>query len=300
MVRDRHNALPRFLKISLISCLAIVMAAVFALRPMSVNFLKYLAWSAVNAPAPESGYIEYRGARIHYAVYGSGQPVLLLHGGLADKLSWFSQLPWLAEAGRRVVLIDTRGHGASTHGGETLGYRLFAADALQVLDKLAIKRTDIVGFSDGGITALLLGLEAPERVGRIVAISANFHPSGLLNGSPDMDVGWFHQYRQDLFNWLRGFWSAPNEQNSDLAEELDLLWKTEPRLTHDDLRAITAPALVITGENDIIDLAHSGELAQILPHGRIEVILGAGHAAPITHARQVNALIGGFLGIGLD
>ncbi len=78
------------------------------------------------------------------------------------------------------MLIDTRGHGDSTPGNAKLSYPVFAADTLLVLDRLGIQRTDIVGWSDGGIIDLLLGIEAPQRVRRIVAISANFEPSGLI------------------------------------------------------------------------------------------------------------------------
>ena len=94
-------------------------------------------------------------------------------------------------------------------------------------------------------------------------------------------------------------WRADNADFGNLATELQKLWQTQPRLNHADLKAITAPTLIIAGENDLIALSHSGELAQMLAFGKIEIILGAGHAAPVTHARQVNELIASFLGIDL-
>jgi pimeloyl-ACP methyl ester carboxylesterase len=267
---------------------------------MSVNFLKYLIWKTVNSAQHETGYVQTHGALIHYAAYGAGAPILLLHGGLADKLSWFSQLPWLVEAGRRVVLIDTRGHGNSTHGEQELSYEIFAEDTLQVLDKLKIRRTDIVGWSDGGIIALLLALQAPERVGRIVAISANFHPSGLIADMPAAEDETYQQLRNKILAWLRGFLSPPNENYATLEKELNHLWQTAPLLNPADLHAILAPTLVIAGENDVIQLTHSGDLAQTLRYGKIEIVLGAGHAAPITHANQINELIASFLGIEIN
>lgn len=77
------------------------------------------------------------------------------------------------------------------------------------------------------------------------------------------------------------------------------MWRTAPQLDHSDLQAITAPTLVITGENDIIDLRHSSELAQMLANGKLEIVPGAGHAAPVTHAQQINQLIASFLSIEL-
>jgi pimeloyl-ACP methyl ester carboxylesterase len=277
--------------------LAIVVSLFVWLRPMSVNSVNYLVWKYLTTRQTETGDIIYQDAHIHYVAYGLGDPVLLLHGGLSNKLSWFSQIPWLVTVGRRVVLVDTRGHGDSTHGNSKLSYQIFAEDTLLVLDRLGIQHTDIIGWSDGGIIALLLGLEAPKRVGRIVAISANFQPSGLIPET-NRDQDKLHNASlKRMIDWLRGWWSGAGEKHAVLESEIKELWRTSPQLNHSDLRAITAPTLVIAGENDIIELSHSSELAEMLANGKLEIIPDAGHAAPITHARQINQLIASFLGI---
>jgi len=285
----------RLFHVSWVLPLAIVVAVFVWLKPMSVNALNYLVWKYSTTTQIETGNIVYRGAHIHYICYGHGDPVLLLHGGLSNKLSWFSQIPWLVAAGRRVVLIDTRGHGNSTPGNAGLSYELFAEDTLQVLDRLGIQRTDIIGWSDGGIIGLLLGLEAPQRVRRIVAISANFHPSGLIPEANEAQPS-----QNKISQWLRSWWSGAGQRHAALEAEIKALWRTAPQLNHTDLQAITAPTLVIVGENDIIGLAHSSELAKVLANGSIEIVPDAGHAAPVTHARQINQLIAGFLGIELN
>lgn len=282
-----------------VAIVGLVMMTFAWLQPVSGNFLNYLTWKYSTTTQAESGSIESRGAHIHYVAYGHGDPVLLLHGGLSNKLSWFSQLPWLVASGRRVVLIDTRGHGDSTHGSSELSYQIFAEDTLQVMDKLDIKRTDIIGWSDGGIIALFIGIEAPQRVNRIVAISANFDPSGFIpNADAAQDVS-DSPLRKPISNWLRRWWSGAGEQHATLEAEIKELWRTAPQLDHFDLQTITAPTLVVTGENDLIALQHSGELAQMLANGSIEIVLDAGHAAPITHAQQINKLIASFLAIKL-
>ena len=267
------------------------------LRPMSVNALNYLIWKTSTPTQVETGNIDYQGAKIHYVSYGQGDPVLLLHGGLSNRLSWFSQIPWLVASGRRVILIDTRGHGYSTKGHSKLSYQIFAEDTLQVLDRLGIQRTDVVGWSDGGIIALLLGLESPQRIAKIVAISANFHPSGVILEAESPQSVSNTGFLKSIRDWFRGVWSGAGEQHPSLEAEIIELWRTEPQLEHSDLHAITSPTLVVVGENDIIDLNHSNELARMLANGRIEVIPGAGHAAPVTHAQEINQLIASFLGI---
>lgn len=282
------------LKSVTISILELVKTLVTWLMPLT-NFLTYLLWKYKVDTQTESANLFYQGAHIHYVSYGQGEPVLLLHGGLSNKLSWFSQLPWLVAAGRRVVLIDTRGHGKSSPGDSALSYQIFAEDTLQVLDRLNIQRTDIIGWSDGGIIALLLGRDTPERVGRIVAISANFHPSGLITNAHDGSDESSPSKKNKITDWLRSWWSGAGERHEDLEAEIKLLWQTAPLLDHTDLQVITAPTLVIVGENDIIDLQHSGELARMLENGKLEIVMEAGHAAPITHARQINQLIASFL-----
>jgi pimeloyl-ACP methyl ester carboxylesterase len=196
-------------------------------------------------------------------------------------------------------LIDTRGHGDSTSGNAKLSYQIFAEDTIQVLNRLGIQRTDIIGWSDGGIIALLLGLEAPDRVNHIVAISANFQPSGLIPNANKYQNETLYILPNTFTHWLKGLWSGAGSRHEVLETEIKELWRTAPHLNFPDLQAITAPTLVVTSEHDIIDLSHSRQLAQLLVHGKLEIIMGAGHSAPITHADQIHKLIASFLGISL-
>ncbi|MEQ1621725.1 MAG: alpha/beta hydrolase [Methylococcales bacterium] len=267
------------------------------LQPVSISFIKYLMWAYSTSTNSEKGNIEFHGAHIHYVAYGQGDPVLLLHGGLSNKLSWFAQIPWLVTSGRRVVLIDTRGHGDSTDGDAELDYHLFADDTLQVLDRLNIKRTDIIGWSDGGIIALILGQQAPERVGRIVAISANFQPSALQFSAAEAHNQARSTVKNKVIAWLQNRWTGSDKNDALLEEKIYALWQNAPQLEHTDLQAIVAPTLVIAGEYDVIDPDHTIELAQHLTNGKLEIILGAGHSAHITHASTFNKLVAAFLNI---
>ena len=157
-----------------------VVAGVLLLMPISGNFARYLWWRYTADPGPETGSVDTEGAAIHYQHYrGRGPAILLLHGGLSHRLSWFSQLPWLVSSGRGIVVIDIRGHGRSGLGERALSYLRLASDVLAVMDALHLPKADIIGWSDGGNTALVLAHRWRKRVERIVAISANYDPSGL-------------------------------------------------------------------------------------------------------------------------
>src|SRR5262249_7337993 len=111
--------------------------------------------------------------------YGKGNPVLLLHGGLADGDQWVSVIPAIVDAGYQAVVMDSRGHGRSSFDDTPISYQVMAKDVLGQMDLLGIDKADIVGWSDGGIIGLELAIKHPERLHKVVAYGANFDPSGV-------------------------------------------------------------------------------------------------------------------------
>jgi pimeloyl-ACP methyl ester carboxylesterase len=134
-------------------------------------------------PAPivahHSGQAPVNGISVHYAVYGSGSPVIFLHGGLANADYWGRQVPVVA-AHHTVILMDSRGHGRSTRDARPYGYDLMADDVVALMDFLKIPKADVVGWSDGGILGIDLALRHKDRVGRIFAFAANTVTSGVI------------------------------------------------------------------------------------------------------------------------
>src|SRR5665213_263260 len=126
---------------------------------------KFEANGAAPLPtADQQGYIEHDGIQLWHAAYGSGPPVILLHGGLGHSGNWGYQVPSLVSSGYRAVLIDTRGHGRSTRDAQPFSYELLASDVLAVMDALHLQKVALVGWSDGACTALILAAKAPARV----------------------------------------------------------------------------------------------------------------------------------------
>ena len=260
------------------------------LMPMSGSLVRYLAWTMTADAAIQRGSVDTGDATIHYVSYGSGPAILLLHGGLSNRLSWFSQIPLLTAANRQIVLPDTRGHGSSGLGTNELNYRLLASDAIHILDELKISQADVIGWSDGGNTALQLGHYWPQRVGRIVVISANFSPSGLtIEAQQDT-----HTYSSGLTYWIRGWWTGAGRQLDKLEKRIKHMWRRFPAMQPTDLKEINTPTLVIIGENDVISIDHAQQMATLLPHAHLKIIPG-GHSTPITHSDLVNLAISEFL-----
>jgi hypothetical protein len=97
--------------------------------------------------AEQSGYAPVNGIKIWYAVFGRGEPVILLHGGLANSNYWGNQVPALAKH-YQVVVMDSRGHGRSSRNEQPFGYDLMASDVVALMDYLKIRKAAIVGWSD--------------------------------------------------------------------------------------------------------------------------------------------------------
>ena len=269
-----------------------LLSGYFLLMPMSGALVRYLVWTTTAAAKALRGSVKTGDATIHYVCYGSGPAVLLLHGGLSNRLVWFSQIPWLVTAGRKVVLPAVRGHGDSGLGAHELSYRLLASDAIHVLDQLHIHQADVIGWSDGGNTALLLGRYWPQRSKRIIAISANYNPSGL---TPDA-LEETHRQSGRLTFWLKSWWTGAGKRIVELERRIKHMWRTFPTLQPIDLQEITAPVLVIVGEQDIVTLEHAKKMATLLPNGFLKVVPG-GHSTPVTHSVLVNETIATFLEI---
>lgn len=254
------------------------------------NVFNYCYWRLTTKHIKSSGYVCHRQAEIHYVCYGTGKPVVLLHGGLSNKLSWFSQIPMLVKSGREVILIDTRGHAKSTFGKDKLSYQLFAEDVSKVLKNLSIHKVDIIGWSDGGITALVLAQWSPAQVNRVIAISANISPTGLTEASQ-------HQLMQKgstLSQWIKKYWTGSKNYLHKLEQQIWHIWSV-PVMSDIDFSQIDIPILIIVGDSDVVTQAHSEKMVSLLKNSYLKVITNGGHATPVTHAREINTLINDFL-----
>src|SRR5262245_25925307 len=126
-------------------------------------------------PKPDQeGHASVNGIRIYHAVFNrtGADPVILLHGGMGNSEHWANQIPALLER-HKVIVADSRGHGRSTRTSEAFNYRLMASDVLGLLDHLGIGRVAVVGWSDGAIIGLQIGVSAPHRISRLWADGAN-------------------------------------------------------------------------------------------------------------------------------
>jgi pimeloyl-ACP methyl ester carboxylesterase len=136
-------------------------------------------------PTPvESGMAPVRDIQMYYAIYGEGDPVLLIHGGLGNADDFGFQVPALAE-NHEVIVADGRGRGRSTSSDKPYSYALMADDYVALLDYLKIDKTALVGWSDGAIIGLDIAMRHPERLSRLFAYGANYTVEGCCKAGAE-------------------------------------------------------------------------------------------------------------------
>ena len=248
-------------------------------------------------PPPEAGgHVDFEGARISYAAFGSGPPVIFLHGALGNGEDWGNQVPAMIDAGHRAILIDSRGRGRSTRGTRPFTYELMAAEVLAVMDALEIDSASVVGWSDGAIIGLLLAMEYPARIGRVFAFGGNMDLSGVKpHPTPSAALGQaFDRAMQDYARLS----DTPDEFKL-MADEVDRMMKTQPNFSSADLARIRRPVAIVHGEHDEFILRdHAEYLARTIPDARLILLEGVSHFAPLQKPDEFNDAMRRFIRAG--
>jgi pimeloyl-ACP methyl ester carboxylesterase len=250
--------------------------------------------AAALPPLSNQGHVTRGGASIWYGVIGKGAPVLLLHGGMASSDSWGEQVPALVKAGYRVILIDTRGHGRSTLGNQPLSYELFADDVIAVMDALQLRQADIVGWSDGGNTALVMAIKSPARIRKLYAFGANMNADAIQPGAFKAPI------LGQVVTRLQATYARVSPTPTDfgaLHTAIEAMQKTEPNYSAAALAAIRGPTIAIVDaeHEEFIKPEHTAYLARTIPGATLTILPGVSHFAPWQAPDQFNRSMLGFL-----
>jgi pimeloyl-ACP methyl ester carboxylesterase len=250
---------------------------------------------------PAAGrYLRVDDATIYYETYGSGgTPLVLLHGGLYGYIDEFGELIQELSKHRLIIAIATRGHGKSELGTKPFSYALFANDALSVIRRETSKSIDVLGFSDGAVTAYTFTAAHPDLVRRLVAIGgprkfADWTLSAqaeFRNAKPDdveRDSPQFVAERKKLM--------PEPKRWQEFIERLNALWSGPVYVTDDQIRSIKAPTLIVAGDHDPYNqVARFVELFNLLPAGELAFIPGCGHVVLACNAPLTIAAVEAFL-----
>lgn len=195
--------------------------------------------------ATQSGLAPVNGIKVWYATFGKGEPVILLHGGLANSNYWGLLVRALAPK-YRVIVMDSRGHGRSTRDERPYGYDLLASDVLALMDFLKLPKAAIVGWSDGAILGLDIAMRHPERLSRLFAFAANSDPSGVADIAKSPV---FNAYIARAEKEYAALSPTPTGYKPFL-DQIGKMWETQPNWTAADLQKITTPTWIVDADHD--------------------------------------------------
>ncbi|HET9004865.1 MAG TPA: alpha/beta hydrolase [Gemmatimonadaceae bacterium] len=221
-------------------------------------------------------YAKVNGITMYYEIHGAGQPLVLIHGGGSTIQTSFGKLMPLLAKTRQVIAVELQAHGRTSDRAAPESFEQDADDVAELLRQLQLRNADVLGFSNGGSTALQVAIRHPAQVSKLIAISAIYRRDGMQPGFWDfMARGSFTdmpQLYKDAFLRINPDTAAlRNMHDKDRARMLGFTdWKAS------DLQAITAPALIVVTDRDVVRPEHALEMVHLLPNGRLAVFLG-GH-----------------------
>lgn len=253
-------------------------------------------------------YVEANGLKIYYEEYGTGEPLLLIHGATLTAQSWQAHAAAFAQH-FRVVVPDSRGHGRTKNPQAALSYRLMADDLAALVQALGLHQPLICGFSDGGQIALELGMHYPNLAKALVVVGAWYtfseqYRNGItawgITGPGVVELDQMQKNMPDLIDFWRtahaplggpDYWQT-------LLQSISTLFWTPLAYTADDFRKITTATLLLLGDRDeFIPVEEAMAMFRLLPQAELAILSNATHGATVSGPSGVNPL---FMSIVLD
>lgn len=234
-------------------------------------------------------YVEINGARIYYEEYGKGEPLLLIHGCGADIKSMENQIEFYKNK-YRVIIADSRGQGKSELKTDSLTYNQITSDWEGLVNHLKLDSLNIIGWSDGGIIGVKMGIRNNTKIRKIVTMGANLRPdtTAVNSWAPE-------SVRKDQMEAIEMIAKGDTSRDWNLEMQLNGLLLNQPNISHDDLNKINAAVLIMVGDRDIIRNEHAVEMFNNLPKGQLCIMPGLNHGAPRNNPVIFNEITNRFL-----
>src|SRR5262245_23806983 len=264
-----------------------------------------LPTSVRSEEANRARYAAVNGLNMYFEIHGIGMPLVLIHGGGSTIQSTYGRvLPELAKR-HRVIAVELQAHGHTLDIDRPLSFEQDADDVAALLKQLKIEKADIMGFSNGGTTALQIGIRHPELVNKLVLLSAAYKRRGMRSGFFEGFQG--ASLDKTMPQPLKDAYLKANPDPKGLQVMFDrdvarmIAFKD---ISDAQIKSIRAPALVMNGDADVVLPEHALELSRALPDAKLAILPG-GHGEYIGEICSTNrnskilvlvaAMIGEFL-----
>jgi pimeloyl-ACP methyl ester carboxylesterase len=255
----------------------------------------------------ETGYVPVNGINVYYEVHGEGRPIVLLHGAfMTIESNWGQLIPELSKT-RRVIAIELQGHGHTPFSDRKLNYVTLASDVEGVMKRLRVDSADVAGYSMGGYVAYQLAIQSPKRVTKLVVISSTYKTSGWM---PEVTNA-FKMMKPELFtnSPLQTAYDAAAPDKTKWTKFLEqmIAYANIPfDLGETNIAKITAPVLLIAGDNDGLDKIELIKTYQLLggavfgdfrpmPKSQLAIVPSQGHVSLMMQTKTILGYLDGFL-----
>lgn len=263
--------------------------------------------NAQQNKSSSSGYAPVNGIKVYYEVYGEGKPIVLLHGAfMTIDGNWDQIIPELSKT-RKVISIEFQGHGHTQFSDRKLSYAALASDVEGVMDYLKIDSADVAGYSMGGSVAYLFAVQNPKRLRKLVIISSTYKSSG-----------WVPEINNAFKTWKPEFFSntpmkaayvavAPDTTKwTKFIEQMITFAGTPFNFGDSNIAKISAPVLIISGDNDGLDkielmktykLLGGGVSADLqpMPKSQLAIVPSHGHVSLMMQTTTILTYLNSFL-----
>jgi len=223
-----------------------------------------------------SHYANVNGIRMYYEMYGTGYPLVLIHGGGSTIQTSFANIIPLLARQHQIIAVELQAHGRTGDRHGPISFEQDADDVAALLQHIGIAQADVMGFSNGGNTTIQLAIRHPARVHQIIVASAFYKRRGM----PDAFWEFMKKgTRQDMPAALQEAFLSVTPDDAKLQ---NLFEKCAARMINfvdwDDslLTSIQAPTLIVAGDRDVARPDHYVTMAQLIPHAQL-MILPGGH-----------------------
>jgi pimeloyl-ACP methyl ester carboxylesterase len=213
---------------------------------------------------PTTGYAPVNGLKMYYEVHGSGDPVVLLHGAfMTITNNWTGWIGELSKT-RKVIAVELQGHGRTADIDRDISSANLADDVAALLDHLNVPRADVIGYSMGGGVAMQCAIRHPEKVRKVVSISARFRQDGFVKEGLDA----FPKLTPEAFKGspieieYKKLSPTP-DKFADLVNHIKEMASKPFDFGADKLKATKAPMFFIHGDADGVRLEHIAEMFRL-------------------------------------
>jgi pimeloyl-ACP methyl ester carboxylesterase len=234
---------------------------------------------------PPGQFFTHDGVKFYYEIHGRGEPLLLVHGNGGSIADFKAQMPYFGKR-YRVIAMDSRDQGRSSDSAGAITYEKMADDLAALLDHLEVGPVNVLGWSDGGIEALLLAMRYPGKVKKVAAMAANLNPTEEAV-HPEVIAA----AKAMLANVPAVARETPQGRRE---VKLTQLLLDEPHIELTALSAIMAPTLILASDHDVIRDEHTVAIYRHIPNAQLAIFPNATHMVPFDDPGAFNTAVDRF------